>query len=876
MKKVLWICAAFLVVACVAMGIVLFMNKPDDDLSSIEPGVKREVDSRHSGGKIEPTKVITPKAKKTKLSMWCIATEVDANRPAYEEAIKDLELIYPDVEFEWEAFENEAYKYKIKAAVAANEMPDIFFAWSGAFLEDFVKADRVYCLDEAYKLFANDLPEKMCKNTTYEGKKYGVPLNMNIVALFANRELLSQVGYSKVPATYEELIDCCDKLLANGIIPFGCAGRETWCVTEYLESIIEKNIGADALHDVFIGRASWNNKGIAEAIDIFQNMIEKGYFGSDGMLLSNDEVKSNFMAGRYAFYMNGTWFCADFSWSDDLKDKIVISEFPLINSNVASLGQYVGGPSDTLAVAKSSKNAELAALYAFRLGQLISKYAYLDGVGIPAWNIDYDDSNINPLTKAAAKFVAESNGMVLFGDTIQNSENAMAYLEQVDKVYYGGISGEEFIDTLSKQLDSADFQIDRDLKGLEVSIVDWWSGEVWAEPHNAYEEAYWDMMNDAFVQYNFTLNRVNSGYDWVNYPEKMMLSITNNNPKGQIISFEPEWISAMLASGLFLDVSKLQSINWSDEKFNQTAIKAMTVGDAIYGFASGFEPQTGVFFNKDIFERLGVDPSLPYDLQATDRWNFAEFSKLCAKLTKDTNNDGKTDIYGVTGQDTIVYTSALYANGTDIVLKDADGMLVANSKDAKVMEALQWARSLYDNGYAVPKKNNDSWDFFKEAFGDERAAMYIEDAYAISNFQWWGLENVGFVSFPYGPSSGAPVSICKEVIYVIPACECTADIAEDIAFAYDIFASVPQGWENDDTRWKPSFVEDFEDERAVDETLNLLVNRYSSVMGNTYLIPGFAPNWLYELGDGQDIIEVLEKYEYEWQEQFDEFNEKMR
>ncbi|MBO7600083.1 MAG: extracellular solute-binding protein, partial [Lachnospiraceae bacterium] len=181
-----------------------------------------------------------PAAEQISLKMWCIATESDSNYPSYVKAIEEVTAAHPEINFEWEATENEAYKTKIKAAAAANELPDIFFTWGGAFLGDFVKADRVYCLDDAYKAFAADLPESMLDNTTYGGKHYGVPLTMNVVGLFANMDMLAEVGYTEVPKTYDELIDCCDKLVAAGKIPFGCSGKETWCVTEYIEPLLEK------------------------------------------------------------------------------------------------------------------------------------------------------------------------------------------------------------------------------------------------------------------------------------------------------------------------------------------------------------------------------------------------------------------------------------------------------------------------------------------------------------------------------------------------------------------------------------------------------------------------------------------------------------
>ena len=179
------------------------------------------------------------KEEKTVLKLWCIATESDANRPAYEQAIKEFETAHPDIKIEWEAFENESYKTKIQVAMNdPDTLPDIFFTWSGAFLGDFVEAGNVMRLDDAYKPFANELPEVMLSNSTYNGGHYAVPLTYNIVTLFANMDLLAEAGWDHVPETYEDLIACCDALLAQDIIPFVCAGKEGWCVTEYVEPMI--------------------------------------------------------------------------------------------------------------------------------------------------------------------------------------------------------------------------------------------------------------------------------------------------------------------------------------------------------------------------------------------------------------------------------------------------------------------------------------------------------------------------------------------------------------------------------------------------------------------------------------------------------------
>ena len=391
-------------------------------------------------------------ADTTDITMWCIATESDSNRASYEKAIEEVTAAHPEVNFTWEAIENQAYKTKIKAAVAADEMPDIFFTWACAFLGDFVEAGRVYCLDDAYKAFEGQLSEAMMGNTTYDGKHYGVPTTMNIVGLFANMDILKANGYDEVPGTYEEFIACCDALKANGVIPFGCSGKETWCVTEYLESIIEKSCGAQVLGDIFAGKATWANDDVAAAVDTFQSLVTNEYFDPDGIALSNDEVKANFMAGKYAFYMNGTWNCADFAANPDLKDKVVVAEFPVINADKATLGQLIGGPSDTLAVAASANNPELTAQFCIELGKAICHYGYLDGCGLPAWNVDYDASSVNPLTQTVAEICANANAYVLFGDTAMSADTANTYLDYVALVYGCEVNGADFVAGLANDI----------------------------------------------------------------------------------------------------------------------------------------------------------------------------------------------------------------------------------------------------------------------------------------------------------------------------------------------------------------------------------------------------------------------------------------
>ena len=128
MKKffalLLAICMVFALTAC---GGSVDAGKLDEILSAVKD-LETAVDNLAGAAPAAPAAEAPaeeaaapeePAGEQTVLTMWCIATESDANRPAYEKAIAAFEEAHPDIKIEWEAFENESYKTKIKAAMNA-------------------------------------------------------------------------------------------------------------------------------------------------------------------------------------------------------------------------------------------------------------------------------------------------------------------------------------------------------------------------------------------------------------------------------------------------------------------------------------------------------------------------------------------------------------------------------------------------------------------------------------------------------------------------------------------------------------------------------------------------------------------------------------
>ncbi len=383
------------------------------------------------------------------LQLWSIATESDSSHEAFVNAIAAFEAEHPNIKIEHNATENEAYKTKIKAAMSSGEdLPDLFFTWGMGFLGEFVNAGRVVCLDEYYPAYADELPEAMTVNVRYDDKMYGVPYTMSLVTLYANMDLLGQVGFDHIPATYEEMQQCCEDLKAAGIIPFGVSGKELWCLSEYVEPLVIKSVGGDKLRDMYNGVASWNDEGVIKAIAAFQEMVEKEYFDPSASALGNDEVKNNFIQGKYAFYQNGSWNNKDIG--EQAQFAVEAGTFPVLNPDVP-LYQMIGGPNNTLAVTESSEHKEEAIEAAFYLARFFSDADYKSGANLPCWAAD-PEAEVGPLIVSAADMAAKADNMVLFGDNFLSADAANTYLDYIGLAYAGDVTPEEYAEGLDADL----------------------------------------------------------------------------------------------------------------------------------------------------------------------------------------------------------------------------------------------------------------------------------------------------------------------------------------------------------------------------------------------------------------------------------------
>jgi raffinose/stachyose/melibiose transport system substrate-binding protein len=337
--------------------------------------------------------------------------------------------------------------------VAANELPDIFFTWGGGFSQSFVDAGRVLPIDDAYESYKADLPEIMLTNLTYGDKKYGSVYTMNVSMLFYNKAMFAEQGL-EAPETWDDLVNVCKAFVAKGITPFGISAKDIWNLAMAHDAITLKTAGPDAVKSVLTkdGSVSYNSPDFLEASTKFAELVSLGAYSENAVALTNDEACATFYAGEVPMYIMGSWMPGSILTDAENPDDFGSVPVPVLNDANATLTDFMGGPSDSLMVSASTPYPKEAAEAMFEISRSISHYAYLNGSGLPAWKIDYDDSSVNPLTKEIAGRVADATSFTLWFDTLMQAEDAGIYLENLQQLYLGDITPQQFVENMAAQL----------------------------------------------------------------------------------------------------------------------------------------------------------------------------------------------------------------------------------------------------------------------------------------------------------------------------------------------------------------------------------------------------------------------------------------
>lgn len=333
----------------------------------------------------------------------------------------------------------------LRAALTSGQGPDIFQMFPGGYQHQFSD----YSLDLSDYIERSEFEavqgQFFAEKSNLDNPVYGVPLVSNMYYTLYNQDILDKAGVTKFPTDWAEVDDACKKITAAGFLCIGygsdtgAGGFDAYQDFSYMSGAA---VGLDGWDGLIDGTKKYDTPKLVDQVTKWGELQTKGFTNPD--VLTWRDVRTDFLAGKTAMYMTGSW---DASWaSDGLGTSVHAAPTPFSDDPMDLLVRL---QDSGLSVSKDSKNATTAAAFAaYSISEAGQKIIAAAG-GVPARTGIESDSPVNQ--EILAKSVTEQWKVVPMIDNFLDASVTTALRSSLNQVMAGQLTAEEAL----KKVDQA-------------------------------------------------------------------------------------------------------------------------------------------------------------------------------------------------------------------------------------------------------------------------------------------------------------------------------------------------------------------------------------------------------------------------------------
>src|SRR4051794_24471735 len=240
---------------------------------------------------------------------WWHNSNTSPGKDYYEQVAKDFEADNPGVKIEISAMQHEDMLTKLDAAFQSGDAPDIYMERGGGELADHVEAAPTKDIPES----AKDTLDKIGGSVAgwqVDGKPYGLPFSLGVVAFWYNKALFTQAGITEPPATWDDFFADITKLKAAGIEPISVGAGDKWPAAHYWYYTAVRECAQKTLQDA-VKTLDFSDPCFVKAGETLKKIIDAEPFNS-GFLSTPAQTgatsASGLLAtGKVATELQGHW-----------------------------------------------------------------------------------------------------------------------------------------------------------------------------------------------------------------------------------------------------------------------------------------------------------------------------------------------------------------------------------------------------------------------------------------------------------------------------------------------------------------------------------------------------------------------------------------
>lgn len=295
--------------------------------------------------------------------------------------------------------DHEAFKSMILSTLAKGTPPELFTYWAGAKTQELVDRGKLEPIDDIWQAipltgrFAAPVAEAA---STYNGRKYLLPITQHFVVFFYNKHLFNRENLT-APVSWKELTDLSEKLTARGLTAFALGAKERWPAQFWFDYLLLRTAGPEYRQALMDGKAAYTDREVVLAYSMWASLIKNGSFNADANSLDWAEATQLVCSGKAAMTLMGTWAIQAFTAAEcGLAEESGFDffVFPTINPDVPATAV---GPVDGIVLAKDSTNHEVAKTILSYFSEVEPQQRLSEGSGALAPSSEVSKQNYSAL-----------------------------------------------------------------------------------------------------------------------------------------------------------------------------------------------------------------------------------------------------------------------------------------------------------------------------------------------------------------------------------------------------------------------------------------------------------------------------------------------
>ena len=202
------------------------------------------------------------------------------------------------------------YPDKLRTELLGGKGPDVWRIWGGQIGAPFVEAKQAMDLTPYYQKFGWDskINTAAIEGMTFEGVKGGVPFISLGIGAWYNKAIFEKAGITADPASYAELEEANEKLLAAGTTPLATAGKYGWHIMRLYEYLLETSSrGRSCTTSCSSGRRAGIVLRSSTAFTNFKKWQDKKWIPEGALGLDPADVEPWYVQGKTAYTITGPW-----------------------------------------------------------------------------------------------------------------------------------------------------------------------------------------------------------------------------------------------------------------------------------------------------------------------------------------------------------------------------------------------------------------------------------------------------------------------------------------------------------------------------------------------------------------------------------------